>query len=94
MKQTLQEFKENYDINLDAIEQKIKSSKARVVLLQFPDGLKPYSLAVKDYLQEKFPKLTFAIWLGSCFGACDVPPVEGKVDLVIQFGHSEWKTNQ
>jgi 2-(3-amino-3-carboxypropyl)histidine synthase len=93
MKQTLQEFKENYDINLEQAEQKIKSSKARTILLQFPDGLKQYSLAVADYFKDKFPKITFAIWLASCFGACDVPPVENKVDLVIQFGHSAWKGN-
>jgi 2-(3-amino-3-carboxypropyl)histidine synthase len=92
-KYTLSDLKEQYDIDLNAIEKKIKKSKAKTVVLQFPDGLKPYSLAVKDYLQNKFPKITFTIWLGSCFGACDVPPVEGKADLVIQFGHSAWKKN-
>jgi diphthamide biosynthesis enzyme Dph1/Dph2-like protein len=32
------------------------------------------------------------IWLGSCFGACDVPLELEKlnVDLLVQFGHSEW----
>lgn len=91
MKHSLQEFQENYDIDLNAIEKKIKKSKAKTVVLQFPDGLKPYSLAVENYFKDKFPKITFAIWLASCFGACDVPPVENKVDLVIQFGHSAWK---
>lgn len=88
---TLSDFEEIYDINLKEIENKIKSSKARLVLLQFPDGLKIYSTAVLSYLKEKFPKAIFIIWLGSCFGACDIPSVKGKVDLVIQFGHSAWK---
>ena len=88
---TLQDFEENYEINLKEIEQKIKKSKAKTILLQFPDGLKPYATSVENYFKEKFPKIIFTIWLGSCFGACDVPPVENKVDLVIQFGHSAWK---
>ena len=88
---TIQDFLENYDINLKAIEIKIKSSKAKTVLLQFPDGLKIYSTSILEYLQKEFPKVIFTIWLGSCFGACDIPPAQGKVDLVIQFGHSAWK---
>ena len=33
------------------------------------------------------------IWGGSCYGACDVPlQVERLgVDLLIQWGHSEWR---
>lgn len=91
MWRTLQDLKENYEIDLKKVEKKIASANPKIVLLQFPDGLKPYSLAIKKYLQEKFPKVIFTIWLGSCFGACDIPPVEGKVDLVIQFGHGKWK---
>ena len=32
------------------------------------------------------------IWLGSCFGGCDIPVEVDKlgVDLIIQFGHSDW----
>jgi diphthamide biosynthesis enzyme Dph1/Dph2-like protein len=45
-----------------------------------------------DYLEEK-TSATFVIWMGSCYGACDTPVgLEGlrpKIDLVIQFGHSE-----
>jgi len=88
---TLKDLEEIYNINFKEIENKIKKSKAKTILLQFPDGLKVYSLAVKDFLQNKFPKTIFTIWLGSCFGACDVPQVEGKADLVMQFGHSAWK---
>lgn len=90
---------ENYDIDLEKIQQEIQTSKAKTVLLQFPDGLKPYAAAVVDYLEEKFPKIQLMIWLGSCFGACDIPPVESKhirpkIDLIIQFGHSAWKTEK
>ena len=67
--------------------------KAKLVLLQFPDGLKPYSTVVADYLEENTDKTQFLIWLGDCFGACDTPvgleKIKPKIDLLVQFGHSE-----
>jgi len=80
---------ENYEINLDKIADKIKAEIPKSVLLQFPDGLKPYATSIADYLQERFPKVFFKIWLGSCYGACDVPKTDD--DFLIQFGHAEWK---
>lgn len=93
MKYGINDLLENYSLDFEKIEKEIKSSKAKSVLLQFPDGLKPYATAVTDFLQSKFPKLQFMIWLGSCFGACDVPQVshlKPKIGLIIQFGHSPW----
>jgi len=91
-KKTLAELGERYDLELDVVVDKIKKTKAKLVLLQFPDGLKQYATAVIDYLQEK-TKVEFLIWLDSCFGACDTPigleNLKPKIDLVIQFGHNE-----
>ena len=90
-KKSIQELQEEYDLELERIVASIKKEKARKVLLQFPDGLKPYSTVIVDYLEEKLPKVQFFIWLGSCFGACDIPSVNEKdFDLIIQFGHSAW----
>lgn len=87
----ISELNEKYDLELDKIILEIKSSKAELVLLQFPDGLKPYAIAVVDFL-ERNTEAEFMIWMGSCFGACDTPvlpkDIEKKIDLVIQFGHS------
>ena len=89
---TLQELEEKYDLELNKIINQIKKQKAKIVLLQFPDGLKPYATAVVDYL-EKNTGAEFVIWLGTCFGACDVPvgleKLQLKIDLVVQFGHNE-----
>lgn len=91
-KKSLSELEEKYDLELEKIVNKIKSSKSKLVLLQFPDGLKPYATAVVDFLEEK-TNADFLIWLESCYGACDVPAlgkeIEKKIDLVIQFGHNE-----
>jgi 2-(3-amino-3-carboxypropyl)histidine synthase len=86
------QLQEKYDLELERIVNEIKKSKAKMVLLQFPDGLKPYATSVVDYLKEK-SKAEFIIWLGSCYGACDLPvlgnKITPKIDLIIQFGHSE-----
>ena len=91
-KKTLTELEEKYDLELDIVVDKIKKNKAKLVLLQFPDGLKQYATIVVDYLEEQ-TKAEFLIWLDSCFGACDTPvgleKLKPKIDLVIQFGHNE-----
>lgn len=85
----LEDLQEKYDLELEKIVEQVKKSKAKVVLLQFPDGLKPYATRIVEYL-EKETSAEFLIWFGTCFGACDTPDLgKVKVDLVVQFGHSE-----
>lgn len=82
---------DRYDLELNAVEAKIKQENAKVVCLQFPDGLKPYAKQVADELKKR-TGATVLIWLGSCWGACDVPLEVNRlgVDLLVQWGHSEW----
>ena len=91
MKNTIQDLYEKYDLELDRIVSDIKKQGAKLVVLQFPDGLKMYATAVVDYLEER-TKAEFLIWLESCYGACDTPvgldKLNPKIDLVIQFGHN------
>ncbi|MEM2932856.1 MAG: diphthamide synthesis protein [Candidatus Pacearchaeota archaeon] len=73
----------------------IKAKKAKLVLLQFPDGLKPRALEIANAIESKTKARCF-IWLGSCFGACDIPQNEKieNFDLIINFGHSLWPFNK
>ena len=89
---TIQELNEIYELDLDNVISNIKKNKASKVLLQFPEGLKPYSLVINEYLEEKCNDVKFIIWLGTCFGACDIPlDVERLgVDMIVQFGHTAW----
>ncbi len=86
---TLKDLGEEYSLDLDFAVENIKKLGAKLVLIQFPDGLKQYATAVVDYLREK-TGAEFIIYLGSCFGACDYPVGMDKlgIDLTIQFGHS------
>lgn len=89
---TIDEILEKYKLELEKIISEIGKSKSKLVLLQFPDGLKPYATVIVDYLREK-TNAEFLIWFGSCYGACDVPvlgkELGKKIDLVVQFGHNE-----
>ncbi len=94
-RKTIDEISERYDLELDKVVSEIIKNKAKLVLLQFPDGLKLYSNVITNYLKDKFNgNVEFLIWLGTCFGACDTPigledkKMGFKIDLVIQFGHS------
>lgn len=86
----------NYDLEIDRISSEIKKKKARRVLIQLPDGLKPYAAQIVDAIQEKLKaknKPEIMIYFGTCFGACDLPIEEAKIaniDLIVQFGHSPW----
>jgi 2-(3-amino-3-carboxypropyl)histidine synthase len=89
----LKELGKNYDLQIDKAVEKIKKEKAKLVLLQFPEGLKPYAVSVVDFLREKTKgKTEFLIWFNSCYGACDFPVeiehLKPKIDLIIQFGHN------
>lgn len=80
-----------YDLELSKAINQIKKSNAKVVCIQLPDGLKPKAKDIKEKI-EKETKAEVLIWMGSCFGACDVPQnlEKLKVDLLIQWGHSKW----
>jgi 2-(3-amino-3-carboxypropyl)histidine synthase len=93
---SINEINEIYDLELKKIVKIIIKEKAKKVLLQFPDGLKPYATTIAGEIEEK-TKAEILIWLGDCFGGCDIPNVSNlkkKIDLIIQFGHSEWHYNK
>ena len=76
-----------YNLELDKAIEKIKQEDAKTVLIQLPDGLKPKANEIQAELESK-TKAKIFIWLGSCFGACDIPQFDA--DLLIQWGHTEW----
>jgi diphthamide biosynthesis enzyme Dph1/Dph2-like protein len=80
----------DYDLELEKVIKTIKKNKYKTVCIQLPDGLKPKANIIKNKIQNSTKARVF-IWLGSCFGSCDIPNLKQKVDLLIQFGHSEWR---
>ncbi len=90
-----------YSLELKQVIEKINQSSASLILLQLPDGLKPQTESILHQINQKTKKKTkqkysnkqILIWLGSCFGACDLPalpPTLSSKTLLIQWGHSPW----
>ena len=86
-----------YDLELKKIikiiqqeKQKQKKKKNLLILLQFPDGLKQHATAIANSIEKKTNTRCF-VWLGSCFGSCDVAKhIPKNFDFVFSFGHSLW----
>ena len=81
----------DYDLELERAEKEIRQQKAKLVCIQLPDGLKPKAKEITDHLKKK-TGATIVIWLGSCYGGCDIPLEIKRInaDMIIQWGHSKW----
>ena len=81
-----------YDLELKKVIERVQKDNAKLVCVQLPDGLKPRAAEIQEAI-EKNTSAKVIIWMGSCYGACDVPlQVERLgVDLLIQWGHSVWR---
>ena len=82
----------NYDLELNKVVQEIKKNKAKLVCIQLPDGLKPKAQEIVDHLTKE-TKARVLIWLGSSYGACDIPLElkNIKVDLLLSWGHAAFR---
>ena len=78
-----------FDLELDKVVEEIKKRGASNVLVQLPDGLKLRSQEVVEKIEKKTGASVF-IWLGGCFGACDLPlgTEDMGIDFLVAFGHN------
>lgn len=78
-----------YDLELEKLAEEINKNNHKLIVLQFPDGLKYYSQEVIDFLKKK-TQARFLTYFGTCFGGCDVPLhlKQLNFDLCVQWGHS------
>jgi 2-(3-amino-3-carboxypropyl)histidine synthase len=84
----------NYNLQLDDAVAEIKKAEAKKILVQLPDGLKPYADQIQSYLQEQCEGITLVFWADSCFGACDAPIHVRHLgfDMLLAFGHAPWRS--
>ena len=82
-----------YDLEIEKVISAINENKAKTVLLQLPDGIKHKSKIIVEIIKKE-TNASCIIWLGACFGACDIPiTIRHKIDLLIQFGHNKFNKN-
>lgn len=79
----------NYELNIKEIIEKIKEVNAKMVGLQFPEGLRINAIDVAKKIENETESLVL-ISGESCYGACDVSDreMDGIVDLLVHFGHT------
>jgi 2-(3-amino-3-carboxypropyl)histidine synthase len=74
--------------NLSKAKKEIKKRKAKLILIQFPEGLKNKTTEIINELKST-GKEVIAL-MDPCFGACDADPgllEEFNADLLIHLGH-------
>ncbi|MCX8150889.1 MAG: diphthamide biosynthesis enzyme Dph2 [Candidatus Bathyarchaeota archaeon] len=79
-----------FDFEEERIKQEIAKVKAKRVLLQLPEGLKPEAPRLAK-LVEKAGALPL-VSADPCYGACDVATSEAEaldIDLILHFGHAK-----
>ncbi len=78
------------EINISKLAEEIKKRKAKLVAMQFPDGLKTKAEEIADQIEKETGAKTI-VFAEPCFGACDLKDREAKelgADLLLHFGHS------
>lgn len=79
-----------FDFEEERVKQEILKLKAKRILIQLPEGLKPEATRLAKII-EKSGALPI-ISADPCYGACDLATVEAEslgVDLIIHYGHSK-----
>jgi 2-(3-amino-3-carboxypropyl)histidine synthase len=80
----------HFDFEEERVKQEILKLKAKRVLIQLPEGLKPEATRLAKII-EKSGALPI-ISADPCYGACDLATVEAEslgADLIIHYGHSK-----
>ena len=68
----------------------ISKYSAKKILIQLPDGLKPFVPKIIDSLKKR-TNATFYVSADPCYGACDLAVDDAKIigaDLIIHYGHT------
>ncbi len=79
-----------YELELERVAAEIGKHGARRVLLQLPDGMRPFAFQIAEYIR-KATSAEVIISGDSCYGACDLASRQAKelgTDLLIHYGHA------
>lgn len=80
-----------YDLELDLVTSEIMEQGAQKILLQLPDGMRPFAFQLVEAI-ERATDATVLLSGDSCYGACDIALNQARelgVDLIVHYGHTE-----
>lgn len=81
-----------FDFEIDRLINEIIQYKAKRVLLQLPEGVRPYAFEITEAIEAK-SGIEVIISGDSCYGACDLSlnqAMDLEADLLIHYGHSRF----
>lgn len=84
-----------FDFEEKKIKQQITKLRAKRILLQLPEGLKPEGPKIAEIVKKN--NAVPIISADPCYGACDIAVAEAEslgVDLIVHFGHAEFVRQQ
>lgn len=79
-----------YNLELPKVVEEIKRRGSTRVLLQLPDGMRPFALQLVRAIREATGAQVFLSG-DSCYGACDLASRQARelgADLLVHYGHS------
>ena len=82
---------QGFDFEEERIKQEITRLGAKRVLLQMPEGLKPYAPEIAKIVEQS--GAVPIISADPCYGACDLAISEAQslgADLIVHFGHAKF----
>jgi len=84
-----------YNQELQKAIEKIKQENAKLVCIQLPDGMKLEAKEIETAITKETDTKVL-IWLGSNFGACDIPLGLDRlgVDMLISWGHNRFNKQE
>ena len=80
-----------YDMEVDRVVAEIKRRRAKRILVQLPDGLRPLAFTLAETL-ERETDAEIILSGQSCYGACDLSLTQADTimaDLIVHYGHSK-----
>jgi 2-(3-amino-3-carboxypropyl)histidine synthase len=80
-----------YNLELDRVTSEIMERGAQKILLQLPDGIRPFAFQLVEAI-ERATDVTVLLSGDSCYGACDIALNQARelgVDLIVHYGHTE-----
>jgi len=79
-----------FDFEVQKLKKEIRTRKAKLVLIQLPEGLKPYGWQLAKAIEEL--GAIAIVSADHCYGGCDLPLAEAEslgADLIVHYGHSQ-----
>jgi len=79
-----------FDFEEERLAKEIRKHKAKRVLVQLPEGLKPYALKIAATIESAGAQALVSA--DPCYGACDLAVYDAQAlqaDLIIHYGHTE-----